>query len=607
MKYYCNPVNLEYHYQYSKRDRTKKIDNLFNRYREAADPTLILFKGKYLMFTSMSSGFYESENLCDWKFHRFTKDMPIYDYAPDVCIVGEYLYFSASKRDEVCDFYRTKDPIHEPFEKVPGSFDFWDPNMFKDDDGKLYLYWGCSNISPLYGVELDTQTLQPLHEPKELLDSHEECYGFERNGENYVPPKSQEEIEVVVQMMMKQFDLMTPEMLKERGLVTKADAEAKIRSFAGNRPCVEGAWMNKYQGNYYLQYATPGTQYNVYCDAVYIADSPLGPFTMAKNNPYSYKPEGFITGAGHGSTLKDKLGIYWHASTMRISKNDRFERRIGLWKAGFDTDGELYCDQRYGDWPIAVDAEPFEDPAWMLLSYGKQASASSGAHAEYVCDEDIRTWWKPEINKPEEWVEVDLGKEMMVHAVQINFADDTQKVELPEDVETFYGQEFTRYLDPVVQTTNWVLQGSVNGQAYVTLLDKSEAATDLPHDVFIHEEGMKLRYIRLVTAKTPYDAIPCISGLRVFGKADGDVPKKVQNVILTRESEVDVKVTWDDEAGITAYNVLWGHHPDKLYHSCITYGKNTQTIGALTKGQDVFIRVDACNEVGITKGTIQKL
>ncbi len=42
------------------------------------------------------------------------------------------------------------------------------------------------------------------------------------------------------------------------------------------------AWMTKYQGKYYLQYAAAGTEYNIYPDGVYEADHPLGPFTLAK-------------------------------------------------------------------------------------------------------------------------------------------------------------------------------------------------------------------------------------------------------------------------------------------------------------------------------------
>lgn len=47
MDYYCNPLNLEYKYQHYGKAA----------HREAADPTLILFKGTYYLFASMSAGF----------------------------------------------------------------------------------------------------------------------------------------------------------------------------------------------------------------------------------------------------------------------------------------------------------------------------------------------------------------------------------------------------------------------------------------------------------------------------------------------------------------------------------------------------------------------
>ncbi|MNY71629.1 hypothetical protein D3C86_2100150 [compost metagenome] len=54
--------------------------------REAADPSLILFKGKYYLFPSITAGFLSSDNLVDWDFHRL-KDVSIYDYAPDVRVI----------------------------------------------------------------------------------------------------------------------------------------------------------------------------------------------------------------------------------------------------------------------------------------------------------------------------------------------------------------------------------------------------------------------------------------------------------------------------------------------------------------------------------------
>ena len=52
------------------------------------------------------------------------------------------------------------------------------------------------------------------------------------------------------------------------------------------------------------------------------------------------------------------------------------------------------------------------------------------------------------------------------------------------------------------------------------------------------------------------------------------------------------------------YNVLWGHAPDKLYHSYMIYKKCKQRIGVLVKNQPIYIRVDAFNESGITEGTV---
>ena len=92
-----------------------------------------------------------------------------------------------------------------------------------------------------------------------------------------------------------------------------------IKGMFANRPYIEGAWMTKYNGKYYLQYACPGTQFNSYGDGYYVSDSPLGPFKLGANAPYSYNPGGFMTGAGHGSTMKDLKGNWWHTATMRIS------------------------------------------------------------------------------------------------------------------------------------------------------------------------------------------------------------------------------------------------------------------------------------------------
>ena len=340
MQYLCNPVNIDYHYQFNKVQMPNMpADAPLEVAREAADPSMIMFQGRYYIFASMNLSVWVSDDMANWESYRLPDNLPLYDYAPDVRVIGDYVYFSASRRDEVCDYYRTKDVVNGPYERIEGTFDFWDPNLFVDDDGRIYFYWGCANMTPVWGVELDPETMKPLTERKELIWGDAWTKGYERCGEDHCEqPLSEEEIEMLFQGFLKMRGIEESEL--------KGSMKTMLRGYVSGKPYIEGAWMDKYEGKYYLQYACPGAQYNVYADGVYVGDSPLGPFELAKNNPYSYKPGGFLPGAGHGSTMWDKHGNLWHTSTMRISINHTFERRVGIWPAGFDADGELFCNQR---------------------------------------------------------------------------------------------------------------------------------------------------------------------------------------------------------------------------------------------------------------------
>ncbi|MFV0465578.1 MAG: family 43 glycosylhydrolase [Lachnospiraceae bacterium] len=594
MNYYCNPVNINYRYQFNQNQRTNGLEIC----REAADPSMILFQGKYYCFVSMNLSVWVSEDLVKWESHRLPENMPLYDYAPDVRVIGEYVYFSASRREENCSFYRTKDVLNGPFEEIEGSFSFWDPNLFCDDDGKVYFYWGCTNVDPIWGVELDLETMLPVGEKKALLYGDAYAKGYERVGIDHEEfPRQDAEIEAYFQGF-----------LKESGRKEEEFPAALIPAIKGmfsRQPYIEGAWLDKYQGKYYLQYACPGTQYHTYADGVYVSDSPLGPYSLALNNPYSYKPGGFIPGAGHGSTMWDKAGNLWHTATLRISMNHLFERRVGIWPAGFDADGELFCDQRFGDWPQAVSGEklePWEDPEWFLLSYGKHVTASSSAPEHdpgNAADENVQTWWKAETNHLEEWIQIDLGSLVDVRAIQINFADDKIEMDPPGEIR---GTTQARYIEERDLFTRWKLEGSQDGEAYFTIEDKTNAMTDLPHDLVVREEGMKVRYLRLSSIEVPYSQQPCISGLRVFGKGNGQVPA-VPKYMAKRLSDLDMEINITKQENTTGFLILWGHTPEKLYHSYMVFGED-QKIGALVKDQDYFIRVDAFNENGITKGEV---
>ncbi len=594
MSVYCNPLNFSYRYQFNKSN-----DGSITASREAADPSMILFQGKYLIFPSMTAGFLYSEDLVKWNFWE-SKNLPAYDYAPDVRAVGEYLYFCASNKEQGI-YYRTKDPFSDIYEQTEGAFPFWDPNLFVDEDGRFYFYWGSSAREPLYGIELDSTNMQPIGERVKLCSINTDVKGFERNGENHVPSRSKEEMEMILANLEKQ---PMPESMKEAA-----------KDYILERPYMEGIWVNKHNGRYYLQYGTPSSGRNIYGDGVYVSDRPLGPYRLAKNNPYSYKPGGFLPGAGHGSTMEDLEGKLWHVSTMRICVNHNFERRIGLWPAGYDEDGELFCNQRYGDWPTDVDESrknPWAAPEWMLLSYHAKAAASSFAASygpEKICDENVRTWWKAENENGCPWVTLDLRKEYNVHAIQINFADDQLKPELPENFALTGALMQERFIDTVQQKTRWLLEGSIDGERFFTICDKRETDTDLPHDLILIEEGMKLRYVRLTVTELPYNQTACVSGLRVFGLGEGKLPGQVQDVVSVLRTPLDLDLRWEavkDSDPAVGYVVCWGCAPDKLYHSYQVF-EHEVSIGALVKGQPLYIRVDSFNENGITEGIVKEI
>ena len=599
MKYFCNPLNVNYRYQFNADPRRHGQLQIC---REAADPSMISFHGRYYIFASMTLGVWVSDDLVHWENHRLPDSLPLYDYAPDVRVLGEWVYFCASNREHACDRWRTKDILNGPYEKIEGSFPYWDPNLFADDDGRVYFYWGCSNQTPIYGVELDPKTMQPIGEKKELIFGNPYTIGYERIGENNTTfPASEEEVEAKYRAFHEAQGIpesMVPEEVKPL-----------IRGMFSNKPYIEGAWMDKHNGRYYLQYAAPGTQYNTYSDGVYVSDQPLGPFTLAENNPYSYKPGGFLPGAGHGSTMRDGYGNLWHTSTMRISVNHDFERRVGLWPAGFDEDGELFCNQRYGDWPLSVSTgldDPWRNPAWMLLSVHKKASASSSVpnhEPEKALEENVQTWWRSASNSRDEWLCLDLGMSFEIHAVQVNFADDRLDISCPGEIRP--GSQ-ARYIEETDLLTQWKLEGSVDGERWFVIEDKSEVQTDLSHDLVIREDGFVARYIRLSSMAVPYGQNFAVSGLRVFGLGKGESPE-VPRFNAKRNNDLDMLVQIEQQESTLGYNILFGSSPEKLYHSDMVFASGEYRIGALIQGREYYVRVDAFNENGITEGICVKL
>lgn len=537
---YCNPLNLNYRFCLDTPSR-----------REAADPVIVLFQDDYYLFASKSGGYWHSKNLITWDLIN-SNILPLEDYAPAAVVMNDTLYFMASGQNPV-SIYKTHDPKSGKWVIANAAFPLsvTDPDLFADDDGRLYLYYGCSNSEPIYGVELDPRSLYPLCKPVECLNSRMENNGWEQRGDY---------------------------------------------NNLGDRPWVEGSWMTKHNGKYYLQYAVPGTEYKSYSDGVYISDTPLGNFILAEHNPCSYKPEGFIAGAGHSSTFKDKYGNFWHISTMSISQKHPFERRLGLFPMFFDNDGYLFAFTTFGDSPFIIPDKKITSPdelstQWMLLSYKKPVEGSSeiGDHPErYAVDEEIRTYWSAKTGNEGEWISIDLLNECTINAVQINYAEHNTQT-LGRNSKLFF---------------QYLIEYSNDKQSWSILENRTQVGYDSPHDYIELAIPVKARYIKFTNYYVP-DGTFALSGLRIFGNREGEPPSMVKNFVVAR-SENDrrqVKLTWDRLPDAVGYNIRYGVQADKLYHTYQVLGSDTITIRSLNRFQKYYFTIDVFNETGVKQGT----
>lgn len=547
-KTYCNPVNIDYAYG--------AIPNFTEqRHRATADPVIVLYKDKYFLFSTNQYGYWYSDDMYNWKFvyREFLKPFhKVYDElcAPAAAVLGDTLLLIGSTYTKDFPLYMSTNPTVDDWQEAVDSFQVgaWDPSLFYDDDKRLYIYFGSSNTYPIYGQEIDRKTFQPIGERQEMIKLHDELHGWERFGEH-------------------------------------AD-----NTFLD--PFIEGAWMNKHNGKYYLQYGAPGTEFSHYSDGVYISDKPLGPWKYQDHNPFAFKPGGFARGAGHGATYHDKFGNWWHTGTIAISVKNNFERRIGIWPAGFDKDDVLYCNTSYGDYPHYLpdgkaDHMKSRFTGWMLLNYNKPVVVSSqlgGFAANFAVDENIKTYWSASSGNKGEWLQSDLGDVCTINAIQINYAD--------QDAE-LRGKQLDKF-------HHYVLYSSIDGKDWKTLVDKSSNKTEVPHDYIELSEGVKARYIRLENVHVPTGKF-AISGLRVFGKGNVTVPDTVQSFIgLRGESERrNIWLKWMQSGDAVGYNIYTGIAPDKLYNSIMIYNANEHYFIGADKNKAHYFQIEAFNEAGI--------
>lgn len=534
---FCNPINLNYAYRPAGRWNPGGVVA-----REAADPVIVLFKDEYYLFSSVTNGYWSSKDLATWAFIPCTDAQlrGICRYAPTAMVIGDTLYWHQS--EHLKDLYKTtnpKDPnawvrVYDDHTLQHDAFMYYDPT-----ENRVWNSYGCDAGGPISVQELDRTTLVPGR-GTDLLRWKPKEHGWEARGGCYM----------------------------------------------------EGSQIFKHNHQWYLVYSGFNLS-ATYANGLYVAPSPLGPYTYAPYSPVADKEVGFSNGAAHGCFFQDKFGNWWNVTCAALGVSHGFERRLNLFPAGIDADGQLYTNTTLGDYPIRVADAPRDHrqnmfAGWMLLSKGKPVTVSSTAHgtpAEAV-DENIKTWWAAK-GGANEWLQCDLGAPCTVNAIQVNFAENNVKSR----------DESQKYFQ-------YKIEGSADGTAWSVMVDHWDSTADAPHDYIELPKAVSARYVKITSRFCAGDGDLALRDLRIFGSTGGARPAAPGACTVTREADPRfATLSWPAAEGAEGYVIRYGIRPDKLYNQYQVVKGTTHRMNTLNLGTDYFFRIDAYNANGYTLGT----
>jgi hypothetical protein len=252
-----------------------------------------------------------------------------------------------------------------------------------------------------------------------------------------------------------------------------------------------------------------------------------------------------------------------------------------MFPAGFDQDGLMFANTRFGDFPHYVPARKWENKdelftGWMMVSYRKPCVASSVRYpyaAANVTDENPRTFWLAASNHPGERLTVDLDHPCEIQAVQVNFTDYHSGL---------FGSGTNVF-------TQFRLHDSLDGKSWTVMADLSDEQRDRPNAYVELAAPARARYDQYehVHVGSPHLAI---SDLRVLGFGEGDSPATPTRLQVRRDADArNAFITLEEVPGVVGYNVLWGIERDKLYQTYQVFADRARVARA-DRGAEIQFR-----------------
>jgi xylan 1,4-beta-xylosidase len=483
---YCNPLPIEA----SSRDGSPQGVHL-------GDVTVVREGGRYYLFGTGGGG-WVSEDLVNWRYEGVEMRQGRVPVAPHVVKFNGQFYMSGNdaplyRAPAILGPYEVvgdwTDALGKPFagsangRRWVGAFDV---DIFVDDDNKPYLYFPARSTEGIDVVPLDPQQLNRFLTAPKRLFGFDRSHVWERYGEmNEYPDVS----------------------------------------------WIEGPWMLKREGTYYLQYSASGTQWLTYATGMYMGRSATGPFTYAAVNPVLRKTSGVVTGTAHGSIVEGPDGNLWQFYTIVLS-NPPGGRRIGMDPVDFDAGGNLlvHGPSETPQWGPGVVGDPTRhgDAGSLPLTIGKMramnakstfSSQRPGRDAAYAVDNSTGTWWEPAEDDRQPSITVDLGPATEFDPIQLFTVDSSRILFAAARVRP--GATATR--PPTVEGAvahRYRIEVSRDGKAFTTLLDKTQN-TVTKYVEFDELPPTACRFVRLTLTDWPHNAASPLGILEftVFGMA----------------------------------------------------------------------------------------
>ena len=465
-----------------------------NDSRNSADPAGFYYKDTWYLYGTNGS-LWVSKDFADWRFVQLktTEGEDMGFTAPTIAVRTDesgkdtfylawnssHLYASDSPEgpfEDLGDFTYNGKSFKDNIEDGRVITAHNDVNIFVDDDGRMYLYWGMGPY--ICGAELNVDNPTELITEPKIIIENDNNYKWQNFGQSH-------------------------------------------QDYENGFP--EGAWMVKIDGTYYLTWATAGTQYDSYTMGCYQSTTgPLDGFELQEKEIINQADavSGAVRGGGHGSIVKGPNDTLWCFYTVNVGYEGDMERMIGCDPAMIDSQGNLVVPHlseqpQYVPGVLANPAEGNEcrDDLLSLKQGYAISSYAEGRHPVYANDDSGITWWQPAADDEQPFYLVSLKGNYDVDSIRILWKEinkdrsqvRTEPAYINYKVEVFNGT--SNPMDPE-NAANWT-----------TLYEKTDSSDTSTVHYYRTNAPVRGQFVKITITDWSDDIYPGLVEFSVFGNS----------------------------------------------------------------------------------------